>query len=229
VEDFLNALQLGSLFGTESVTLIERDDMSEGVDDKSVNYFENSEWVTSLKNRIISLGKELYGNGFDCSFPHTFIIECMEGLHRQQDSLLVSDKRSCLIPSWPLQTVMEIGIPFPAIFDAYNSILEKNPVTDLSNPMTRLYQLASLSEILKLWLSHADSPMTSNSITNGICQNSSSNVRSQLLQFSKQVLSKLDLYKNLLESLVGPNHNDIMTVHSSFSEVEEVLKRMITN
>ena len=81
VEDFLNALQLGSLFGTESVTLIERDDMSEGVDDKSVNYFENSEWVTSLKNRIISLGKELYGNGFDCSFPHTFIIECMEGMY----------------------------------------------------------------------------------------------------------------------------------------------------
>ena len=41
--------------------------------------FENGEWITNLKYRVTSLGKELLGKAADYTFPLDFIAECLEG------------------------------------------------------------------------------------------------------------------------------------------------------
>lgn len=42
-------------------------------------FFENGDWVVPLSDRIISLGKEVYGNGADYVFPVEFLASKLEG------------------------------------------------------------------------------------------------------------------------------------------------------
>ena len=61
----------------ENIILTDANVTSE--DGDSLMLFEDGKWISSIKHRIISLGKELQGKGADFVFPVEFIIEQLEG------------------------------------------------------------------------------------------------------------------------------------------------------
>ncbi len=77
VQRFLNTLQRGSMMEEETVILTEANVTS--VDGESLLKFEDGGWIPSIKNRIVSLGKELFGKGADFVFPVDFVVEQLEG------------------------------------------------------------------------------------------------------------------------------------------------------
>ena len=77
VQFFLNTLQRGSMFENQQVLLTDSNVTNENGD--SLMLFEDGDWIFSIKNRIITLGKELQGKGADFVFPVSFICEQLEG------------------------------------------------------------------------------------------------------------------------------------------------------
>ena len=74
VSEFLEILKSGSMLVEEEVTLIEQD-MERQVA-SSLKWFEQGEWIPSLKGRIASLGKELNSN---VTFPLAWIVDTLNG------------------------------------------------------------------------------------------------------------------------------------------------------
>lgn len=77
VQRFLNLLKRGSMLEEEEVILSESNVTN--VDGESLQKFEDGGWVPSIRNRIISLGKELLGKGADFVFPIDFVTQQLEG------------------------------------------------------------------------------------------------------------------------------------------------------
>ena len=73
VVDFLTILKQGSLLEEETIVL--------GTDGGgTIQEFENGEWIPRLRNRVASLGKELFGKGADYTFPLDLIVRELEGM-----------------------------------------------------------------------------------------------------------------------------------------------------
>ena len=107
---FLQSLMAESVVN-ESITLLTEGRPS------ALPLFEDADWVITLKDRIISLGKEVYGHGADYVFPIDFLVSTLEGLRH---ALVVS--MSGRGWPWPLQILVEVGVPFSACFEAYDSM-----------------------------------------------------------------------------------------------------------
>ena len=45
----------------------------------TIQEFENGEWIPRLRNRVTSLGKELFGKGADYTFPLDLLVNELEG------------------------------------------------------------------------------------------------------------------------------------------------------
>jgi nuclear pore complex protein Nup155 len=113
---FLQSLMAGSVVD-ESITLLAEGRTS------SLPLFEDAGWVLTLQDRIVSLGKEVYGNGADYVFPIDFLVSTLEGLRH---SLLSSKSRAVSISGrgkpWPLEILVQVGVPFSASFEAYENL-----------------------------------------------------------------------------------------------------------
>ena len=142
VVDFLTRLKQGSMLEEETIMY--------GVasSNDAVQQFENGEWIIRLRNRVASLGKELYGKGADYTFPLDLIVTQLEGeiMAVWRLGLFHSLARSlslCLIDlrvglrqtydqfrgedhtsfPWPAQTVLEVGVPFYLLLGSYDTLL----------------------------------------------------------------------------------------------------------
>jgi nuclear pore complex protein Nup155 len=113
---FLQSLMAGSVVD-ESITLLPEGRTS------SLPLFEEADWVLTLQDRMISLGKEVYGNGADYVFPIDFLVSTLEGLRH---ALLSSKSRAVSMSGrgkpWPLQIIVQVGVPFSACFEAYDNL-----------------------------------------------------------------------------------------------------------
>ena len=146
---FLQSLIAGSVI-EESVVLL-----AEG-GTTSLPLFEDGDWVLPLRDRVISLGKEVYGSGADYVFPVDFLASVLEGmllfvsivivllakrtpnvylLPRNTGlrlALLSSRQGLELGPSlsrmgrpWPLQVLVDVGVPFLVCFEAYENMSQR--------------------------------------------------------------------------------------------------------
>ncbi len=88
VISFLEDLKRGSLLVEEDIVLIE--DKNDAAQNDSMVTFETGEWVSRLKNRVLSLGQELWGKGADFTFPLEFITSTLEGAAASYFSSLFS-------------------------------------------------------------------------------------------------------------------------------------------
>jgi hypothetical protein len=95
----------------ESITLLTEGRTS------ALPLFEDADWVVALKDRIISLGKEVYGDGADFVFPIEFLVSTLEGLRHALVSSISGRGRP-----WPLQILVEVGVPFSTCFEAYDNM-----------------------------------------------------------------------------------------------------------
>ena len=206
VERFLSKLRSGSML--EEVEIVFSDSDVTCEKDTGLKVFEDGEWITNLKNRIICLGKELNGKDVHYIFPIGFIAECLEGLQRvfQISTNLPSQ-------SWPHQTLLKGGIKFLPLMEAYNNLFLMQTNEASVDPKMKLSQLSTLNDILVQWLSsvYSDAGKESNRI--------------ELIQKTESILIQVDSYKEALESIVGCHPDDIAKVYASLSNVENTLRR----
>jgi len=150
VQSFLNSLKSNSMLEDESVILLNGND-SNGMG----HIFENGDWIAKLKNRVISLGKELYGKGADYTFPLDLLVESLEGLRHAFDSSAASTDRRYVASSspWPLQALLEVGVSFPEILNAFDKMLDTLHM-DVVGAVTakRLQHLSSIVDVLTQWI-----------------------------------------------------------------------------
>lgn len=71
VVEFLTVLKQGSMLEDEEIVF--------GSGAGNVQQFENGEWIPRLRNRVTSLGKELFGKGADYTYPLDLIVRELEG------------------------------------------------------------------------------------------------------------------------------------------------------
>ena len=60
-------------------SMLEDEEIVFGSGAGNVQQFENGEWIPRLRNRVTSLGKELFGKGADYTFPLDLIVRELEG------------------------------------------------------------------------------------------------------------------------------------------------------
>ena len=112
VADFLTDLKRGSLTENEPVVL---GDAGPDVSSK----FEEGGWTANLKNRVASLGSDLYGRGANFAFPLDLVLGTLEGLRRLHVGASDGGDRS---RPWPAQSVLDAGVPYYEIMASYESI-----------------------------------------------------------------------------------------------------------
>jgi nuclear pore complex protein Nup155 len=157
VQIFMNSLQRGSMM--EEETIILTDGAVTHEDGDSLMLFEDGEWISSVKHRVISLGKELQGKGADFVFPIEFIAEQLEGKYFYLFTILTTSLYPILnltsisshstglycvhkcvsrkqAAPWTLQTLIEAGTSFPSLIEAYSSIVVAQE-PDAPNPITK--------------------------------------------------------------------------------------------
>ena len=74
-QTFLAELKRGSMLEEEDIVL----DESAGSAYAKLPLFEDGGWVPKLKDRVLGLGKDLYGQGADYTFPLDLIVRTLEG------------------------------------------------------------------------------------------------------------------------------------------------------
>ena len=203
---FLTQLKQGSTLEEETV-------MQSGDYGNNLQSFDNGEWMPRLRNRVSTLGKELYDKGADYTVPLDLIVQALEGL-RQAYSEIHKEKK--LSQPWPIETMVNVGVSFDALYQSYDSLyLEVDGTIDAT---IRLHWLASIHELLKMWVNEAFSNYDSSAINQG------SNASSQLAQAVKNggLVERIKAYNAALEGLV--EGNDIDDVKSGFNEVEEAIR-----
>jgi len=142
VVDFLNNLKHNTLFETSDV-LIGEDPNGQ------CEKFDSGEWIARLKNRVSTLGKELYNTGTSFTFPLDFLVMELEGLRKQYDD--VRDD----IPSqpWPIQSFIEAEIPFSVLLESYDRLLSEYSASRLQGVdySTQFRRLSNISYLLEAW------------------------------------------------------------------------------
>lgn len=210
VIDFLTMLKQGSVLEEEVIVFGENE--AGGNNQK----FENGEWIPSLRNRITALGKELFGNGADYTFPLDLIVRELEGLRQAFNKTQEVDTAQ----PWPAQTVLDVGVPYNMLLESYDSLYmsENNAAAVDIDVATRLQWLASISEVLELWVTAAVSSY-------GSYQNGDGNSpSSQLTQaVNTGLMQRIYMYKSALEGLAEGNSTATLA-DERFAKVVEMIR-----
>jgi len=213
-QTFLTDLKRGSMLEEEDVVL----DANAGGAHTNLLLYEDGDWIPKLKNRVISLGKDLYGQGADYTFPLQLIVKTLEGLRRVQSSSTLEVSTQI---SWPMQILIEVGIPYPVILDAYDSLIHQESASGRNDTNAWLQSMANVSEVLKCWV------LAAGHLSNGIGDRGKEDVSAQLYRAvsSGGLLAQIDSYKASLEGCVGGNADDIAGIMASLLETENVIRR----
>jgi hypothetical protein len=174
--------------------------------------FDNGEWIPRLRNRVATLGAELYGKGADYTLPIDLIVYALEGLRQAYNGI---HKENNLSEPWPIETMLSVGIPFDALFQSYDSLyLEKDG---------GLHWLASILELLKMWVNEA----FLNYDVSPVASSQESNASSQLARAVKNgaLMERIKAYNATLDGLIGENAASIDEVKYGFSEVEDAIRK----
>jgi len=229
VKGSLDGLKHGSLIEEEVVLLPEESASPSGAAGGGavdLERFENGDWVPRLKNRIVELGKDLYGkNEYNYAFPVDLIVGELEGIRQVYDSLDPSRQSS----PWPVQALIEAKVSYFTVLESYDALLmHDSAVVGGVDTATRLHRISSISNLLELWVSAAVSSRTDTSL-NVINLPQNSSLSSALSQLAHAVrpgglMGRIDSYKSSLEGIVGGNNNEITRIHSSLAQVEEDIR-----
>ena len=151
---YLQTLMSGSVID-ESITLVPEGGTS------NVPFFEDGDWVVPLSDRVISLGKEVYGNGADYVFPVEFLASKLEGLHHVLSEAKSPPGRAMSLSArgrpWPLQILIAVGVPFLTCFEAYEDLAasEERELMGGVEVQRRLLHIYMTVDLLYAWVGAA--------------------------------------------------------------------------
>ena len=209
---FLQQLSEESLVKEEIIILTD-DRQSSG----NLPLFEHGLWVDKLKLRVISLGKELFGKGANYVCPVHFLAARLEELRHTQQNILPPSELVSRMSPWPLQTLVQIGVPFSDLLTAYEAIVveEEKNLMGGANPRSRFLHLRSIVELLENWLlsaSHEGPAIIDLSSTFA----------------SGMLLTSIDTAKADLEDLMGAGTEDLVKrVYERLLSTEICIKRLV--
>ncbi len=205
---FLTELKQGSTLEGEII-------MQSGGYGNNLQNFDDGEWIPRLRSRVEALGKELYGKDADYTVPLDLIVQALEGLRQAYSEIHKENKQS---QSWPIETMLNVGVPFDALYQSYDSLYAE---ADKSTDALRLHWLTDIHELLKMWFNAVFSNYGSSAGSQG------SNASSQLAQAVKNggLLERIKAYIVTLESLVDGSSADIEEVKTGFRELEEAIMK----
>jgi hypothetical protein len=106
-------------------------------------------------------------------------------------------RQSCEVyPSqpWPLQILLSIGISFPDLLQAFESVFEgeTRAIMGSPDPLSQFLSLKSVVEVLEEWLTVA---------MNGVKQNRAYRELNASIGIGSRLLNRIDEYKASLEEL----------------------------
>ena len=207
---FLTQLKQGSTLEEETV-------MQSGDYGNNLQSFDNGEWIPRLRNRVAALGKELYGKGADYTVPLDLIVQALEGLRQAYSEIHKENKMS---QSWPIETMLSVGVPFDALYQSYDSLYVELDGTN--EAALRLHWLEGIHELLSMWVNEAFSNYDSSA------SSQESNASSQLAQAVKNggLVERIKAYLTTLEGLVDGNNTVVNEVKVGFSEVEGAIRKL---
>jgi len=209
--------------------------------------FEEGEWLGVLKEKIVRIGRELYaaGGGGEFVFPVAFLVKEMEGLWQAYKSVNSSaadrTKQLGTAAPWPVQCMVEVGVPYSVILESYTDLLDELEREVGAHPMKRVQYLASVAELLKHWISSASSSGATIEFDNataltlfsqngqsliGGSNNGSTNENPSVqlaVALSSGLRSNMDNWKASVEGIVGGDTEEIAKVLAMFTEVEDLL------
>ena len=115
-----------------------------------LDVFEEGRWARKLEGRLSELGSQLYGTGFDASFPVDLIVFALESFQRAASSSVE--------PEWPIKVLVESGVPYMIAMETYETrIMHSDQLVfgDANHPLL-LSRLSALVRILKYWITQAE-------------------------------------------------------------------------
>lgn len=220
VVDFLTILKQGSLLEEETIVL--------GTDGGgTIQEFENGEWIPRLRNRVASLGKELFGKGADYTFPLDLIVRELEGLRQVYNQTRQEDDHAS--QPWPAQAILDAGVPFYMLLESLDS-LEMNSFSAAGgvDNATQLQWLRPISELLELWVAAALSSYGSSPTMIGNLLPRSTAYSELIRAINLGLLQRLEQWKSSLEGLVGGDTVSAALVEGRLAQVEETIKKNFT-
>jgi len=191
--------------------------------------FEDGEWIGALKEKIVGIGRELYGEDADYTFPVPFLVRELERLRRAYESLKHAPDYS--FSPWPLQCFVDVGVSYAFILESYSDLLEALERDAGSHPAKKIQYLASIAEVLKHWLTSAlSSPALGNALVVHLDEASerapNGTAGAQLARaLASGLKSSVDNWKAALEGIVGDDVAKTSKVLGTYAEVEELLTR----
>ena len=208
----LQKLSEGSLLDEQVVLL-----GSDGQNIQSLPLFEHGLWVDTLKIRVVSLGKELYGKGTDFVCPIDFLAARLEELRHAQQLLVPSSELGSRNSPWPLRILTDIGIPYSLALNAYEGIVvneEKERMGGI-DPHSRFIHLRSIVELLENW---AQAARREGVVGEDLCGAVATGM----------LMARLDGTKADLEELKGAVNGDALErVYERLLSAENSIKRLV--
>jgi nuclear pore complex protein Nup155 len=212
--------------------------LSDGDEEGLLPLFESCDWLEPLQTKVATLGRSLYGHGADYVCPIDFLAISLEGkfVFCFLVTFLVSQAlnffpakglrlalQSCSgssAPSrpWPLEILINIGVSFPALMDAYNDILqmEERSVMGGADPLRRFLCLKSIVELLEEWTDIA---------FRGSVQNRAYRELATTM-VDNRILSQIGGFKVSLEELTSTGGDEVERWLERLVRLEELISRL---
>jgi len=132
--------------------------------------------------------------------------------------------------SWPVQLLIDAGVPYPVILEVYDSLIhrESNGINDTD---AWLRNMANAVGVLRIWVSRTNRTLAGAGqmqfANGGIGNKEKEDASSQLFRAvsSGGLLYQIDSYKASLEACVSGNADEIASLISSLVDCENVIRR----
>ena len=132
--------------------------------------------------------------------------------------------------SWPIQLLIDIGVPYPVILEVYDSLIhrESNGINDTD---AWLRNMANAVDVLRIWVSRTNRTLAGAGqvqfANGGIGNKEQEDASAQLFRAvaSGGLLHQLDSYKGSLEACVSGNADEVSSLISSLVDCENAIRR----
>jgi len=128
--------------------------------------FESGEWIASVKNVVVSTGRNLWGRGGDYTVPLKMLIFELEGLRRCWAAIGKTSE------NFVIQVFLDIGVAPLDILDGYLATLTDREALG-ADKLERLHYIRGICEILQVVVREHSSPNLRKIIDNVISQTES--------------------------------------------------------
>jgi nuclear pore complex protein Nup155 len=116
--------------------------------------FEDGRWILRLEDKVVNLGKELFGTGADYTFPIDYLLFLLESLRQ-------SNPAAFRTTAWSLMTLVDAGVPYLVVLSAFERFSQQDGrvfVGGGDDHSTEDTLVASV-ELLEYWLGKCRSPV----------------------------------------------------------------------